>query len=68
MKLREENCVQREKLLQIFMDAITQSLNEESEAQPDTYFWSDESSTALLVTFKKLFESGLAIVDIKNPL
>ena len=50
------------------MDAITQSLNEESEAQPDTYFWSDEPSTALLVTFKKLFESGLAIVDIKNPL
>ena len=54
MKLREENCVQREKLLQLFMEAITQSLNEEPEAQPDTYFWSDESSVALLVTFKKL--------------
>ena len=44
-----------------------QSLNEEQEASADSYFWNEQSSLALLDTFKKLIESGMAVVEIKNP-
>ena len=69
MELREENSELREKLLHSFMDAIIQSINEEeSDSQTDSYFWSDRTSTALIETFKKLMESSMTILDIRNPL
>lgn len=64
MELREENCDLREKLMQSFMDAITQSLLQD---EADQSHWSELSQMALLETFKKLIESGFTILDIRNP-
>ena len=52
----------------MFIDAIVQSINDQSEAAQESFFWHDDVSFALIDTFKKLFESAMAIVDIKNPM
>ena len=50
------------------MDAILQSLNDESEAHADTYFWSESITTALIESFRKLLEASMLSNDQTNPI
>ena len=50
------------------MEAITQSLGEESEAAlPQAYSWDDDCSIMMMETFRKQLEAGFAILDVRNP-
>ena len=66
MELREQNSDMREKLTQVFMHAIIESINQEDS--DSTYFWKDGNSDALMDTFKRLVESGMTILEVRNPM
>ena len=68
LKLREESFEVREKLMQSFLNAILQSLNEEGEALPETFFWQDQVSSTIIENFRKLVEASMMTVKIKSPL
>ena len=66
LQLREENLLHRNALTQQFMKAIMQSINDE-EQDSGSFFWDENVTPCLIHTFQKLVESGMAIVDFKNP-
>ena len=58
--LREENVELREKVVQSFLSAIFQSLNEQDESGQNEFFWDETISRVLVDAFTRLVQSSLA--------
>ena len=58
--LRQEHSSARDDLLEKFMQAIRESLNDQDEAGADEFFWDDDISPHLTDTFIRVLQSTLS--------